>query len=52
MSYKDNVVLIALKQKKPFQFGFLFKTLLKAKNYDELIERFVIVFDLVDILNI
>lgn len=51
MSFKDNVVLIALKQKKPMQFGFLFKSLLKAKNYDELIERFVIVFDLIDLLN-
>lgn len=50
-SYDNNVVLIALKQKKPLQFGFLFKSLLKAKNYDELIERFIIVFDLIDILN-
>ncbi len=50
-SYDNNVVLIALKQKKPMQFGFLFKSLLKAKNYDELIERFIIVFDLIDLLN-
>lgn len=50
-SYKDNVVLIALKQKNPMQFGFLFKSLLKAKNYDELFERFIIVFDLIDLLN-
>lgn len=51
MSVNDNVVLIALKQKKPMQFGFLFKSLLKPKNYDELIDRFTIVFDLVDLLN-
>lgn len=50
-SYKDNVILIALKQKNPMQFGFLFKSLLKAKNYDELFERFIIVFDLIDLLN-
>lgn len=50
-SYKDNVVLIALKQKNPMQFGLLFKSLIKAKNYDELINRFIIVFDLIDLLN-
>lgn len=51
LSYKDNVVLIAIRQKKPMLFGFLFKSLLKAKNYDDLIERFIVIFDLVDILN-
>ena len=51
LSYKDNVVLIALRQKKPMLFGFLFRSLLKAKNYDDLIERFIVIFDLVDILN-
>lgn len=51
LAYKDNVVLIALNQKKPMQFGFLFKSLLKAKNYDDLIKRFIIVFDLIDLLN-
>ncbi len=51
LSYKDNVVLIAIRQKKPMLFGFLFRSLLKAKNYDDLIERFIVIFDLVDILN-
>lgn len=51
LAYKDNILLIALRQKNPMQFGFLFKSLLKAKNYYELIERFTIVFNLVDILN-
>lgn len=51
MSYRDNTVLVALKQKNPMQFGFLFRSLLKAKNYDDLIERFVVIFDLVDILS-
>lgn len=50
-SYKDNVVFIAIRQKNPMQFGFLFKSLLKVKNYDELIERFIVIFDLVDILS-
>ncbi len=49
-SYKDNIVLIALKQKKPMIFGFLFKSLLKAKNHDELIDRFVNIFELIDLL--
>lgn len=51
MSYRNNTVLIALRQKKPMQFGFLFNSLLIAKNYDELIERFIAIFDLIDILN-
>ena len=32
------------------QFGFIFKSLLKEKNYDELINRFIAIFELVDIL--
>lgn len=51
MSCKDNVVLIALQQKNPMQFGFLFKSLLNPKNYDDLIERFIVIFDLIDILS-
>ena len=51
MSYRNNTVLIALRQKRPMQFGFLFNSLLIAKNYDELIERFIAIFDLIDILN-
>ncbi len=49
-SYNDNVVLIALSQKRPMLFGFLFRSLLKAKNYDELIDRFIVIFDMVDFL--
>ena len=51
LSYLNDTLLIALKQKKPMQFGFLFKSLLKAKNYDELINRFIVIFDLIDFLN-
>lgn len=50
MSYKNNTILIALRQKRPMQFGFIFKSLLKEKNYDELINRFIAIFELVDIL--
>ena len=51
MSYQNNTVLIAIRQKRPMQFGFLFNSLLTAKNYDDLIERFIAIFDLIDILN-
>lgn len=51
LSYKNNVLLIAIKQKKPMQFGFLFKSLLKPENYDELIERFIIIYKLIDCIN-
>lgn len=50
MSYKNNTILIALRQKRPMQFGFIFKSLLKEKNYDELINRFIAIFELIDIL--
>ena len=50
-SYKNRTVLIAIRQKRPWQFGFLFKSLLKPENYDDLIERFVVIFDFVDLLN-
>ncbi len=50
-SYKNNVILIAIRQKRPMQFGFIFKSLLNAKNYDDLIERFIVIYDLIDVLN-
>lgn len=50
-SYRNNVIVIALRQKRPLRFGFLFKSLLSAKNYDDLIERFIVIYDLIDILN-
>ncbi|MBO6086807.1 DUF3137 domain-containing protein [bacterium] len=50
ISYKNNIFIIAMRQKFPWQFGFIFKSLLKAKNYDDLIERFTVIFDLVDLL--
>lgn len=50
LSFKNNTVLIAIRQKRPMQFGFLFKSLLKAKNYDDLIDRFIVIYDLIDVL--
>lgn len=50
VSINNDVVLITLRQKYPWQFGFLFKSLLNAKNYDELIERFIVIYDFIDFL--
>ena len=50
-SFKNNTLIIAIRQKRPMLFGFIFKSLLKPKNYDELINRFIAIFDLVDYLN-
>lgn len=50
LSYDNNTILISLDTKKPFKFGFLFKSLLKPQNYDELIDMFVSVFNFVDVL--
>ena len=50
LSYNNNVLLIGLEQKNPWEFGFLFKSLLKSKNYDDLIERFIVIYDLIDYL--
>ena len=49
-SYNNNTILITLKQKRPWRFGFMFNSLLKTKNYDELIERFIVIYDLIDVL--
>lgn len=51
MSINDNIILIALRSKKPLQFGFLFKSLVKAKNYDDLINKFIVIYNLVNVLN-
>ncbi len=51
LSYRNNTLLIAIRQKRPMQFGFLFRSLLKAKNYDDLIDRFIVIYDLIDLLN-
>ena len=51
ISYKDDIFIIGMRQKFPWHFGFLFRSLLKAKNYDDLIERFAVIYDLVDYLS-
>ena len=50
-SLNKNVLIIGIEQKRPWEFGFIFKSLLKAKNYDDLIERFIVIYDLVDLLD-
>ena len=50
MSIKDNTLLIAMRKKNPLRFGSLFISLLNIKNYDELIERFTVIYELIDIL--
>lgn len=50
LSFKNNVLYIALEQKYPMQFGFLFRSLTNPKNFDDLIDRFIVIYDLVDYL--
>lgn len=50
-SFNNKTVFICLEQKRPWLFGFLFKSLLSAKNYDDLIERFIVIYDLIDYIN-
>ena len=50
-SYKNNTMLIAMNQRKAMPFGYLFKSLLKMKNYDEFIEKFIVIYELVDFIN-
>ena len=50
-SYNNNNVVIALKQKKFIYFGSLFKSLYVLKNYDEFLDKFIVIYNLVDILN-
>ncbi len=49
-SYHDNTVLIAMKQRKALPFGCIFKSLLTLKNYDEYIEKFIVIFELIDFI--
>ncbi len=51
LSYNKDVLIIAMEQKRPWEFGFIFKSLLKTKNYDELIGRFTAIYDLIDLLH-
>ena len=50
LSYNNKTVLIAIRQKRPFKFGFLFKSLLIPKNFDDLIDMFTVIFDFADLL--
>ncbi len=50
-SYKNNTVLIAMRQRKAMPFGYIFKSLVKLKNYDEFIEKFTVIYEFIDFLN-
>ncbi len=50
-SYKNNTVLIAMKQRKAKPFGYLFKSLVKLKNYDEFIEKLIVIYEIADYMN-
>ena len=52
MSLKNNIILIALpSNEKLFGLKCMFKSLKNIKTYDELIEKFIAVFNIVDKLN-
>lgn len=50
MSYNDNVIIIAMEQKRPWIFGSLFKSLQKFESYNDILSKFEVVFDLIDYL--
>ncbi len=50
-SYKDNTVIIAMRQRKAMPFGYIFKSVVKLKNYDEFIEKFIVIYELIDYIN-
>lgn len=49
-SLKNNIILIALEKKTPYRIGNLFQNIYAPKNYDKLINQFVAIFNLVDLL--
>lgn len=50
LSYRNNTVFIAMSQRKAKPFGYLFRSLLNLNNYDEFIDKFCVVFDLIDFI--
>ena len=51
LSIKNNIVIIALRQKRFLTFGSLYVSLTQLKNYDDLIKRFTVIFNIIDCLN-
>lgn len=51
LSIKNNIVVIALSQRKFLPCGSLYSSLLNLKNYDDLIDRFIVIFNLIDLFN-
>lgn len=50
-SYKNEKMLIAMKQRKAMPFGYIFKSLKNPKNYDEFIEKLIVIYEIVDYMN-
>lgn len=52
MSIKDNIVVISIpSKKKVFYIAGMFKSLIDIRTYDEIINKFISVFNIVDKLN-
>lgn len=50
VSCQKNNIIICLRQKYPSRFGSLFKSLTTPENFDSLIDRFICIYKLVDML--
>ena len=49
-SYRNNTIITSMEQRKAMPFGYLFKSVLNLKNYDEFIEKLIVIYDLVDFM--
>ena len=50
-SSQNNTIIIALREKQKNRIGNLFKSVKNQKNYDKLTQKFIAIFNLVDLLN-
>ncbi len=50
-SYKNNTLVVAMRQRKAMPFGYLFRSIINLKNYDEFIEKFIVIYELIDFIN-
>lgn len=50
MSVNNNIILIAMRCKNPFQIGSLFNSLLKFDRYKSVVNRFARIYELIDLL--
>ena len=50
-SFNNKTILIFLAKKSPQRIGSIYKSVYSIKNYDKLINQFVAIFNLVDLIN-